>query len=234
MMPQADNNPPEENLELPFYRRMGLKLLFGLVAALSALIFFGLLADLVLEGETKNFDAVVLATIHQYASPNLTLLMSVVTRLGSTSFLMLLSVLLVFWGIKRQRAAVLFGITMLGAALLIWVLKLSFHRARPEPYFEIMPPKSYSFPSGHALGAFCFYGVLAALVADRVKSRQIRLIIWAAAILMIALIGVSRLYLGVHYPSDVLAGYAAGFVWVMTVASVDRLLVRKPGAPKTN
>ena len=194
---------------------------------LSALILFALLADWVLEGETKHFDAAVLTTIHQYSSPFLTSIMRVLTHLGSTTFLMLVSVFLVFLGLRRQRAAVLLAITMGGAALLIWVLKLEFQRARPVPFFELSQPKTYSFPSGHALGAFCFYGALAAIISDRMQNRRGRLITWSVAVLLIVLIGFSRIYLGVHYPSDVLAGYAAGLVWVMTVASVDRLLLRR-------
>lgn len=218
---------PEPTLDLPFYRRASLRLLLGFATALGALIFFALLSEWVLEGETKHFDAVVLASIHQFASPPLTSLMRVLTHLGSTWFLTLVSVSLVFVGLKRQRAAVLLALTMMGAALLIWVLKLEFHRARPVPFFEFSQPETYSFPSGHALGAFCFYGALAAMIVDRIQRRRYRLLTWAVAVILIVLIGLSRIYLGVHYPSDVLAGYAAGFVWVMTVASVDRLLIRR-------
>ena len=218
---------PEPRLDLPFYRRASLRLLVGLASAVGALIFFALLSDWVLEGETKHFDAIILSTVHQYSSPVLTTFMRVLTQFGSTAFLTLVSILLLVFGLKRQRAVILLAITMMGAALLIWVLKLEFQRARPVPFFELSQPKTYSFPSGHALGAFCFYGVLAAIIGDRIQSRRGRLLIWTVAGLLIFLIGFSRIYLGVHYPSDVLAGYAAGFVWVMAVASVDRLLVRR-------
>ena len=80
------------------------------------------------------------------------------------------------------------------------------------------------FPSGHALLSFCLYGVLAAVLAARLKGRRARALVWAAAALLVLLVGLSRLYLGVHYPSDVLAGYAAAFVWVVAVAAADRLL----------
>jgi membrane-associated phospholipid phosphatase len=226
-MTEGDNDSDEAKLDLPFYRRIGLTLLVGLAGAVAALILFALLAGWVLEGETKHFDDEVLATIHQYASPGLTSLMRLLTTLGSTFFLVLLGVFLFSLGIRRKRAVVLFAITMAGAALLIWVLKLGFHRARPMPFFEIPAPRSYSFPSGHALAAFCFYGGLATIMADRIRSSKGRLIIWTLAVLFIALIGFSRVYLGVHYPSDVIAGYAAGFVWVMTLASVDRLVLRR-------
>lgn len=225
------DEPHETNLDSPLYRRTGLRLLLGLAAAVGALIVFALLSNWVLEGETKHFDGVVLDTIHRYATPQLTSLMRLLTHLGSTTFLLIVSILLVFQGLKRRRAAVLLAITMAGAALLIWVLKAEFQRPRPVPFFEFSHPKTYSFPSGHALGAFCFYGALAAIIADRMPKRRWRTITWTVAVLVIGVIGFSRIYLGVHYPSDVLAGYAAGLVWVITVASVDRLLLRRRAGP---
>lgn len=226
-MAEVDRDPLEATLESPFYRRIGLTLLIGLAGAVVSLVFFALLANWVLKGETEHFDDALLAAIHQYSSPALTLFMRFITTLGSTFFLIVLGVLLFSIALRRKRAILLFAITMGGAALLIWVLKLGFQRERPIPFFDLSPPRTYSFPSGHALGAFCFYGALAAIIADRIRRHSIRVAIWITTVLLIALIGFSRLYLGVHYPSDVLAGYAAGFVWIMTVASVDRLLVRR-------
>ena len=226
---QAESDSPTANPNSPFYRRLGLTLLVGLAFAVGALIF-ARLAAWVLEGETQYFDDAVRAMIHQSASPALTAVMRIVTMLGSTLFLVPLSVgvVVIFLRAGRRRAAALFAITMAGAVLLMVALKLSFHRLRPLPFFDIAPPGSYSFPSGHALASFCFYGALAAIIADRTSSRAGRVMIWTLGILLIVLIGFSRIYLGVHYPSDVAAGYAAALVWVMTVAFVDRLLQRAP------
>jgi undecaprenyl-diphosphatase len=164
--------------DLPFYRRIGLTLLVGLTGAVGALALFALLANWVLAGETATFDHEVLATINQYATSPLTLLMRVVTTMGSTLFLVLLAVPLFSLAIRRKRAIILFSITMAGASLLIWVLKLGFQRERPVPFFDLTPPGSYSFPSGHALASFCFYGALAAIIADRLERRRARLIVW--------------------------------------------------------
>src|SRR5581483_11774876 len=203
--------PPGKRLS-KLLSRLGLTLLFGLAAALGALLFFAWLADEMLEGDTRRFDEATRAAIHQYASPALTSLMRVVTMLGSVTFLAAsgLCVATIFLIAGRWRALVMFFITMLGATLLDVTLKLGFRRTRPVPWFDTPLPGSFSFPSGHALGSFCFYGALAAL--------------------LILLIGLSRIYLGVHYPSDVLAGYAAALVWVMVVAFGDRLLRRRPAA----
>lgn len=178
------------------------------------------------EGDTLRFDDAARSFVHQYASPALTSAMQFASFLGSTVFLTILSavVFVVFWLLKRRRAAALFSITMIGGSILLFTLKNAFQRARPEPFFETVLPASYSFPSGHSLMSFCFYGVLAAIITRRINRRSIQIIIWAAAVLLIALIGLSRIYLGVHYPSDVLAGYTTALIWVVAVAVTDRFL----------
>jgi undecaprenyl-diphosphatase len=114
-------------------------------------------------------------------------------------------------------------ITLAGAGLLNWLLKISFGRVRPEPFFDYPLPGSPSFPSGHALFAASVFGGLAALLAPRLKHRPLKIAIWISAALLILLVGLSRVYLGVHYPSDVLAGYAVAIIWVNFVALGDRL-----------
>jgi len=115
---------------------------------------------------------------------------------------------------------------MAGALVLDISLKYAFHRQRPTPFFVPLP-HTYSFPSGHALFSFCFYGVLAGLIADRVKSRAVEVCVWVAAALLIAAIGLSRIYLGVHYPTDVIAGYVAAAVWVSSMIGFDHVRARK-------
>ena len=88
-------------------------------------------------------------------------------------------------------------------------------------------PDSFSFPSGHALFATCFFGGLAVLLSHRLRSRLLQVLIWIVALLLIVLIGASRVYLGVHYPTDVLGGFAVGIVWVVSVALGDRLAERR-------
>jgi undecaprenyl-diphosphatase len=110
-------------------------------------------------------------------------------------------------------------------------LKYIYHRTRPTAYFG-MAPHSYSFPSGHALCSFCFYGVMAGLLNARIKSLAWRLLIWLAAVALVIAIGLSRIYLGVHYPSDVVAGYLAATVWVGTVIVLDHVRRVRKGSKK--
>ena len=205
---------------------LGSLLFAGMLLAVAALFFFGWLADEMLEGDTRRFDETVRNYVHEFASPVLTTVMQTASFLGSTLFLVLFGVAVVvaLYLRKHRRGAILFTITTVGSSVLITVLKLTFRRARPEPFFGALLPDSYSFQSGHSLGAFCFYGALAVILTDRLENFWLKTIVWILSLAMIALVGISRIYLGVHYPSDVVAGYAVAFIWVMTIAIGDILI----------
>jgi undecaprenyl-diphosphatase len=213
------------DMRLTADHKTGMTLLVGFTLAVGVLVLFSWLAEEVFEGDTRRFDEQVRAVVNQHASPTLTAAMRVVTYFGSTILISALGVcaVLAFYLLKWHRAALLLVITMAGAFLLNAVLKLSFHRARPVPFFGLVAPHSYSFPSGHALFSFCLFGLLAIVINRRVPSAAVRGGVWATAALLVVLVGCSRIYLGVHYPSDVLAGYAAAFVWLLAVALGDRL-----------
>jgi undecaprenyl-diphosphatase len=178
-----------------------------------------------LEGDTQQFDAFVRTAVHQLATPGLTRLMQVFSFLGSVAAVTALCLVAISLSLYFHctRTAVLLAITMLGVAALDVGLKHAFHRPRPVAFFGATP-SSYSFPSGHALGSLCFYGMLAAILAARARGRGAKFCVWIAAAFLVGMIGFSRVYLGVHYPSDVIAGYCAAAVWVGAVGFLDRTL----------
>lgn len=196
------------------------------VSFIAALIVFGWLAEHVMAGGPIPFDAPIRHAAHEFSSPALTLVMRILSVLGGP-FLVLMGILLLaeFLSDGRRRTALLFLVTMLGAVVLEETLKFVFHRPRPMPFFG-PPVTSYSFPSGHALLSLCFYGSLAAIVSMREPRRHARFLPWVSALLLAAAIGWSRIYLGVHYPSDVLAGYAGAVIWVVAVISADHFIRR--------
>lgn len=227
-------------------RLMGMALLLAIVA----LGVFGMLADEVFEGDTLKFDLAVRNGVHAHASPGLTQVMRGFSFLGSAAFLGAATIVLVavFLLLSRKsppkptpglggapsklpprwrRAAALLTITMAGDVALETMLKELFRRPRPEAFFGTPLPDSYSFPSGHAMASFCFYLVLAGMMAHRVESRKARAGLWVGAAILAAGIGFSRIYLGVHWPTDVIAGYAAAAVWVGTVVTVDGWRARR-------
>jgi undecaprenyl-diphosphatase len=162
------------------------------------------------------------ALVQRIASPGLTTAMRGFTLFGFGVVLTPLVVLAVvlFYRARRPHHAWLFGLTVAGAEVVDQGLKLLFHRARPEPFFGTLKPDSYSFPSGHAMVCCCFFGLLAALVAAREPRRGVRIAIWTAATIFAAAIGLSRIYLGVHYATDVLGGWVAALLWMLVVAMV--------------
>ncbi|HKU20898.1 MAG TPA: phosphatase PAP2 family protein [Terriglobales bacterium] len=202
---------------------LGVVLLGSLAVSLLALLFFSWLARQVFEGELTKFDMHIRIAVHQYANPTLTLAMEAISDLGSPVFLsalfvvLIISFLLVHW----RHAALWLAITMAGALALDVTLKDVFHRTRPVAFF-IPEPSGYSFPSGHALGSFCFYMLLAGLLTARIHDLAARVLIWVFAALLVSAIGFSRIYLGVHWPTDVIAGYAAAAFWVAGLVTVDR------------
>ena len=204
-------------------------LLLSYAGALAALVFFEQLADEIGEGDTVRFDLAVRNFVHGFASPAVTMLMRALTAIGNMPSVLLLTVAasVVLWFYGRKRGAVLLPLTVTGAVLLMFVLKLVFRRHRPDPYFGLPTPLDFSFPSGHALVAFCFWGVLAVVVSTEQRSRFSRIAMWCLAIGMVIGIGLSRIYLGVHYPSDVVGGYLAAIVWVSGVGWVYRHYRRK-------
>lgn len=190
--------------------------------ALPLLIFW--LADEVAEGDVRTFDDSIRNFLHSFADPTLTLAARFVSFIGSPIFLTFTGLIVVgtlFFKNKRN-AALVFSVTMVGEIAMSFFLKGWFHRIRPVPFFDYALPDSYSFPSGHAFGSFCFFGILAWMALLSVNSFRARVVISLSTISLILLIGLSRIYLGVHFPSDVLAGFVAGGSWVGIVALANR------------
>src|SRR5215471_112562 len=193
------------NAQLPVVERghkplvfLGIAVPVSLLLAVGGLFLFAWIAEEVMEDNTRRFDAVVRGWIHQYSSPSMTSLAKFASWLGeygvTIAFVIALALFLI---LRWHRAAIWLTVTLAGALVLDVSLKYAFHRQRPTPFFVPLP-HTYSFPSGHALFSFCFYGVLAGLIADRVESRAAEICVWAAAAVLVVAVGLSRIYLGVH------------------------------------
>lgn len=217
--------PEQATADAP--RLLTAALTLGLLAAALALLVFSWLGREISTGVTPAADQHLREAVRDYASPWLTELMIAASRYGGPFWLVPTGVLLAIGFLVKRwyRGAVLVLVTMAGAGLLNMLLKQTFARARPTAFFPDYPlPTSLSFPSGHAFFAASFLGGVAALLSGRVRSTALRVVIWVATVGLILLIGFSRVYLGVHYPSDVFAGYAVAIVWVAAVALGDRLV----------
>ncbi|AIF50333.1 phosphatase PAP2 family protein [Pelosinus sp. UFO1] len=185
---------------------------------ISALMLtvFGILAwETLFHKEMVLFDDSFVWLIRYFANPTLDKIMIIITNIGfGTSYIVIVAItLLLLAYLKRWRELGALTICLAGGGLLSFLLKILFHRTRPD-LFRVVQETGYSFPSGHALATMCFYGMVAFLIMRTIDSWRGRLTVMTLAVILSMLIGISRIYLGVHYPTDVIAGYAAGSMWL--------------------
>ncbi len=180
-----------------------LLLLVGLTVAVN---YFGMFASL---------DNSILQFIYGARGPMLTKVFLALTFLGGAPVILPITVLLAIVLFYKKEFAyfLLFMGTMFGGAAFAFLLKILVHRARPS-FFPLVSEDSFSFPSGHATLSIAFFGLIAYLATGAVKTRTARINIFFIWLFLVFGIGLSRLYLGVHYPTDILAGYLTGFLWL--------------------
>lgn len=172
-----------------------------------------------------EFDRALSLWIHAHAQPWLDSAMSVITDGGHwlTLLFVTLAGMAFLYFRQRKREALLFLLAFVLSRIFDPLLKLVFQRARPELWEVPARPTSYSFPSGHAFSSLIVYGTAAYLLAQLYP--QWRRLYWFVAALWVFLIGFSRVYLGVHWPSDVLGGFALGLVMIYALVQRHRRLV---------
>lgn len=215
-----------------FYVTVGVFLLVGAAVAVAGTLGFAALGDIVRQGRTQQFDTAVLQWLGERHTPLLTTIMSEVTPLGTgIVVLTIVGVTTAFlWHTEHKYSARMLLAATAGSILLNNVLKLYFDRERPNVFERLTHAASSSFPSGHAMSATVVYGTVAYLLARLQKHAWSRTITLVAAIILIALICLTRLYLGVHYPSDVIAGIIIGLAWsgfCMATLEASLMLLRR-------
>jgi undecaprenyl-diphosphatase len=190
------------------------------LAAFLIIGAMGVFADLAEDVQTADHITVVdlqLANwLHAHATPALTQVMLAVSTLHgmlSMSILTVLLAILLNWRGERDRLPGLM-LVVPGGIVLNTVLKFAFHRARPHFLDPIVTLTTYSFPSGHVAGSTLFYGFVAVLLIDHTRSRIRQVTVVIGALLMVGLVAASRMYLGAHFLSDVLAAFFESFAWL--------------------
>ena len=233
-------------LVIPIYRRLqatmlfleerkpGWYLLLGMMACVTMLLlFFHLAQETLWANEMDLIDSIVIWIVRYYSSPFWDKIMLAFTGVGSAYFFslaaMFLLAILAFY--RRWRDGMAMAVCLGGGVLLNILLKNIVARPRPE-VLPVISATGYSFPSGHAMVALCFYGISAYLLSRFFPTFFGRMFIFLLTGILVMMIGISRIYLGVHYPSDVLAGYAAGATWLAFCISLLAWHARKqPESP---
>lgn len=197
---------------------MNLKKYLGVAFIISiiSLLGFGLMAVLVSRNTIVDFDSAIITYVQCLEAPMLTVIMKFFSFIGDTTAVVALSLLtlvLLYTVFKHRSELILFISVMVGANILFLLLKLFFQRARPDLH-RLAEASNYSFPSGHATMACALYGVITFILWRHIGTSLGRSIFIIFGIVMILAIGISRIYLGVHYPSDIIAGYFISTFWL--------------------
>ncbi|EIT85841.1 phosphoesterase PA-phosphatase-like protein [Fictibacillus macauensis ZFHKF-1] len=201
-------------------------ILLGFCTAALSIVGFFYISRGIERQKHLSFDAFYIEKIRSHASPALNKVAVIFTQFGSTLVLglLLLISLAYLWFRRRDIWSMLFYLlTVAGGGVLNSILKHEYKRQRPNDN-PVVEELSFSFPSGHAMGSMLYYGFLAYLII-RSERKWIHKVLSAIFfVCFIMAIGVSRIYLGVHYPSDVVAGYCAGLVWLLVCVGTLELI----------
>lgn len=195
-------------------------LIGGLSASVAGVLLFGKLSDEILEHESMAFDTRLVQVAREMREPTLDRVMSAITATGEPWVLSLVSGLVGFRWLKERRTADIatLSLALAGGGALNQLLKLVFRRDRPALKLRRAHASGYSYPSGHPMTTLAAYGTVAYLVGRRgfLTQHPRAALIWVPTLALCGLVGWSRVYLEVHYPTDVLGGWAAGTVWLTT------------------
>ena len=216
---------------------LGLRLTIGVTVSLVfLLLFFSTVEDLIAKDPLVKADLRVVSLVQIFRAPPFDNLMLFITYLGNWQIVAAgaggLAFLLV-WS-RQSPTAVALAISIGAGEGLVWVIKTLAGRPRPDLVNALAPAQGPSFPSGHAFVAFAFYGFVVWLAFDFAQRWSVKTLIGVIGILFIAALGFSRVYLGVHWPSDVLASYALGGAWltaVITALTIANRVVAVDGSP---
>jgi undecaprenyl-diphosphatase len=210
-------------------------LLAGLVIA-SGLWGFEELMEVARASTPHAFDTEILLAFRKAGQPDSPIgppwlegAMRDITSLGSASVLVLITTAVIVYllMIRRPATALLIFVAVAGGQVLSSLLKAGIDRPRPDLVSHLVNETSFSFPSGHAMLSAVTYLTLGSLAARFLHGRTTKIFVLCLAVLTTVLVGISRVYLGVHWPSDVLAGWCAGFAWAMLCWLVARVLQRR-------
>ena len=187
----------------------------NIVVIIICLLLFGFILVNILNGQIAKFDTFIYKMIISLKSNSVTTILKFITELGSAKALILITLICLIF-IKSKKIGTSIAINLASIGLLNYLLKIIIQRPRPPLEFRMVEESGFSFPSGHSMASLAFYGLIIYFLFKNINSKKTRNIICTSLVLLIFLIGISRIYLGVHYASDVLAGliFSVGYLAV--------------------
>ena len=213
---------------------ISIEILIGIAACLASLLLFIWFTREIVERDTLAIDRSISLLVYGWRTPFLTQVMLIVSAFGNQLLLVFAALVAIIFSLhKHKKEAILFCIAIAMGGILDLSLKMMVQRARPA-IAPLVIEHSYSFPSGHSMDAFIFYALMAYFSYHYLHDRRFTIIVTALSATLILLIGFSRIYLGVHYFTDVIAGYLAGFGWFISILLVEHTLIFYKLFRKTN
>ena len=226
-------------MTLRFWEKIEFSVLLAGIVVAGGLWGFIEMAEVARDTAAHAFDTEILLAFREAGRPDdpvgppwLEEAVRDITGLGSMVVLVLVTAVTIFYllFLGKWREALMMLIAVGGGQILSSLLKLGIDRPRPDLVPHLVEVQTLSFPSGHAMMAAVTYLTLGSMLAGIVPGRAIKIYVLGVAVLITLMVGVSRIYLGVHWPSDVVAGWCAGFAWAMLCWLVARHLLQSAGS----
>lgn len=194
-------------------------LLIALVIIIVSGSLFGMIGHFISNGKIKNFDLPIIEFVQGLETPWLTVFLKTFTWIGSAYGVVPITILvcaILFYGLNEKKRAIFFAFSIVSTIILNEGLKLYFVRERPEIY-RLMDTGGFSFPSGHTMMAFSLYGMIVYVTWWQLKETKKRIAVIILAAFIAFSIAISRIYVGVHFPSDIVGGITASTCWITII-----------------
>ena len=195
--------------------KKGIKWAVAFLCAIAFLIIMGAVSD----HDVLSFDTAMYSFARGLQSPALTFVLRIITELGGAIVISIATVAL-FFAIKNKRLSFAILGNIVGVLIVNQVFKFLIQRPRPDEEYRLIEQGGYSFPSGHSMCSMAFYGFLVYLAFRYIKNAKVRIFATAGLGALVLLIGFSRIYLGVHYASDVVAGFLLSLAYLIFYISL--------------
>ena len=190
-----------------------------LLISIVAIIVFVIILTNMLNGKIQNFDLDIYNAIISLKTDILTNIVKIITLFGDKEILILITILSLIF-IKNKKMGCSIAVNLASVGLINHILKEIIRRERPPLEIRMVEETSFSFPSGHAMASFAFYGLIICFISKYLKNKKIKNLLCITLSFLIFLIGTSRIYLGVHYASDVIAGFACSTIYLITYITI--------------
>ena len=205
------------NYKFSFLKKISLSVLLMMGVFILCLWGLFIVADMIFEDKNFSFDERVFTLIKPWVSPFHTSIMQVITFIGSQNFLLPANLLLIgFYLFFKNNRSTAYKIATISISSVVVMFLMKFFLQRERPLVPLIAKvHGYSFPSGHTFTSVTFYGIIAYIIYKNVKSKILKWVLIGACIILIFFVGFSRVYLRLHYASDVIAAFCLGLIWLL-------------------